>query len=337
MTSELVRVPQRVVFDGSEVSANDRFDAWSQAVSSAFVPLRASTPTPEAFTGRLVTQAVGQTLVSEVAGGELQVSRTARSIAANDPGWIKLGLQLRGYSVVSQDDREAALTPGDFAIYDTGRPYDLYFDDTFRMLVIMFPAQLLRLDPRTVSSLTASRVSGRKGLGALTSRLLSSLGEQLSHGEAPNQIQVSDAALALIAATFAERAGRAGPASPALVIRLKIESFVADKLSDPDLSVAGIAAAHNVSVRYLQKIFEERGQTVSGWIRQQRLDQCRRDLANPSMVSRPVAAVGMHWGFSDASSFSRAFKTAFGFTPTEYRYSFNPATGGAVGESPTAP
>lgn len=328
--SELTGVPRRTVFEGSEVAGNDRFEAWSEAVSSAFVPLRAVAAEPEFFNGRLITQPVGQTLISDVCGSAMQVSRTSRSIAANDPGWLKLGLQLRGYSVVSQDDREAALTPGDFAIYDTSRPYDLYFDSSFRMLVVMFPAHLLQLDPRTVSSLTASRVSGRKGLGALTSNFLSSLGKELVDGQAPGQIPVSDAALGLITATFAERAGNGGPTTPAGVLRLQIESYIASHLGDPDLTVTSVAAAHNISVRRLQKVFEEQGDTVSGWIRRRRLEQCRKDLANPSMRRRPVAAVGMHWGFSDASSFSRAFKTAFGFTPAEYRYSFSPADGGAI-------
>lgn len=330
MMSQLARTPHRTVFEGSEVAGNECFEAWSAAVSSAFVPLRAIAASPESFSGRLITQPVGQTLVSEVCGSAMQVSRTSRNIAANDPGWLKLGLQLRGYSVVSQDDREAALTPGDFAIYDTTRPYDLYFDSSFRMLVVMFPAHLLQLDPRTVSSLTASRVSGRKGLGALTSNFLSSLGKELVDGQAPGQIPVSDAALGLITATFAERAGKGIPATSTGVLRLQIESYIAAHLGDHDLTVTGLATAHNISVRRLQKVFEENGDTVSGWIRRRRLDQCRKDLANPSMSGRPVAAVGMHWGFSDASSFSRAFKTAFGFTPAEYRYSFSPSRGGAI-------
>ena len=95
---------------------------------------------------------------------------------ASDPGLIKLGLQLRGYSVVAQDGREAALTPGDFAIYDTSRPYDLYFDDSFRMLVVMFPRGVAAVAPRRhrfAHGLTGLR---RQGLGSLTSTLLGAMG-----------------------------------------------------------------------------------------------------------------------------------------------------------------
>jgi AraC-like DNA-binding protein len=319
------------------LTGREGFDAWNQAVSAAFVPLKAISRSPDSFSGGLTTQSVGQTLISQVSGESLQVSRTARSIAANDPGWLKLGLQLHGYSVVAQDGREAALTPGDFAIYDTARPYDLYFDDAFHMLVVMFPPGLLQIDAGTAAGLTASRVSGRSGLGALTSTLLRSIGGQLTAGGVPADLSVSDAALALITATFAERIRsdkRPVPRQEAL--RLQVEQYMAAHLADPALTVPRIAAEHHISVRYLQRLFEDSGETVSGWIRRRRLDKCRKDLANPLMEGRPVAAVGMHWGFTDASSFSRAFKAAFGHSPAEFRYSAGLAADGGRVESLSA-
>ncbi len=55
--------------------------------------------------------------------------------------------------------------------------------------------------------------------------------------------------------------------------------------------------------------------TVSTWIRTRRLEQCRRDLLDPMLADRPVAAIAARWGFVDAAHFSRAFKTAFGVSP----------------------
>lgn len=89
------------------------------------------------------------------------VRRSSRAIAQNDPGFIKLGLQVRGYSVISQDDRDAALAPGDFAIYDTSRPYVLDFAESFEMFVVMFPAELLRFD--FVTNSASRRASSEHG------------------------------------------------------------------------------------------------------------------------------------------------------------------------------
>jgi AraC-like DNA-binding protein len=318
--------PRRNVFDASVLATADRFEAWKDAVNSAFVPLTVASTQAELFSGSLITQSVGSAQMCEVVGAASQVRRTSREIAGNDPGLIKLGLQLRGYSVVAQDGREAALTPGDFAIYDTSRPYDLYFDDSFRMLVVMFPPEALQLSRSNIASLTASRISGRQGLGSLTSSLLGAMGEQLRAGLMPDAMSVSDALLSLVSAVFAERIEPESPlTSQRLVLLARVKAYISTHLADPELTVSDVAAAHHISVRYLQKLFEEHGGTASAWIRRKRLENCRQDLLNPLLRDRPVSAVGMHWGFTDASSFSRAFKSAFGHAPAEYRYSFSPA------------
>jgi transcriptional regulator GlxA family with amidase domain len=58
---------------------------------------------------------------------------------------------------------------------------------------------------------------------------------------------------------------------------------------------------------------------VAGWIRSRRLERCRRDLADPSLAAHPVAAIATRWGFASAADFSRAFRTAHGVPPAEYR------------------
>lgn len=58
----------------------------------------------------------------------------------------------------------------------------------------------------------------------------------------------------------------------------RIHAFIEERLSDPALSPATIAAAHHVSLRYLHKLFESLEATVAGWIRRRRLERCRRDL-----------------------------------------------------------
>ncbi|WP_308042277.1 helix-turn-helix transcriptional regulator [Streptomyces sp. 8L] len=80
-----------------------------------------------------------------------------------------------------------------------------------------------------------------------------------------------------------------------------------------------MAAAHFISTRYLHRVFQQHHRTVSDVIRRQRLDRCRRDLADPGQRAVPIAAIAMRWGYPRASDFTRAFRAAFGMTPSEYR------------------
>ena len=58
---------------------------------------------------------------------------------------------------------------------------------------------------------------------------------------------------------------------------------------------------------------------MSGWIRAQRLEHCRRDLVNPALAEEPVTSIAAHWGLIDAAHFSRLFKSAYGSAPRDYR------------------
>ena len=337
------RTGDRMVLDCSVLQAADRFDAWTEAVSQSFVPLvaqpkeRHGAPT---FQGQLISQSVGQAEINTVSGSAMSVHRSRRSIAQHNPGHIKIGLQLSGYSVISQDDRDAALAPGDFAIYDTTRPYTLDFDSAFAMFVVMVPAELLRIDRRTLSTVTASRFSGRRGLGAVTSSMLREMSRQLDEQPLASGLPLSDAVLDLITATVSERLEPIGgddDASRRRVLHLQVEKFIADRLGDPTLTVSTIAGAHNVSVRYLQKLFEEHHTTVRGWIRARRLEQCRRDLGSTGLSRRSISTIGAGWGFTDAAAFARAFRAEFGVSPSEYRHAMFASEGAPSQLSATPP
>lgn len=318
------RAASPMVLDTRALAPRDRFDAWEEAVNRSFVPLRA-TPAGETrgdFAGSLRAQAVGRASASTVAGPGVRVERSRSEIAAADPGFVKLGLQLRGYSVISQDGRDAALAPGDFALYDTTRPYALDFDDAFRMFVVMFPIEALHVDRDRLRLVTASRFSGRQGAGAIASTLLRSMSVALERDDLSDSVALSDAVFDVLAAALGERFELTGDHhedARRRALRLRIEAFMAEHLGDPDLTVAGVADAHHVSVRFLQKLFEERQDTVSAWIRRHRLEATRRELGNPALGDRQIGVIGARWGFADAAAFARAFRHEFGTTPSEYR------------------
>jgi AraC-like DNA-binding protein len=74
-------------------------------------------------------------------------------------------------------------------------------------------------------------------------------------------------------------------------------------------------------VSYLHRLFRQRngGRTVAAWIREQRLERARRDLADPDQRATAVHAIAARWGFRHAADFSRAFRRAYGMPPRDYR------------------
>jgi transcriptional regulator GlxA family with amidase domain len=64
---------------------------------------------------------------------------------------------------------------------------------------------------------------------------------------------------------------------------------------------------------------------VSGLIRHERLEAVRRDLEDPLLANRSVAAIAARWCFFDAAHFSRVFRQHYGYPPSAVR----PPAGGA--------
>jgi AraC-like DNA-binding protein len=103
------------------------------------------------------------------------------------------------------------------------------------------------------------------------------------------------------------------------VLRTRCRAFIEAHLADSDLSPAVVATAHHVSLRYLHRLFEDGGDGVAGHIRRRRLDRARRDLLDPTLLDRPVSAIGARWGFGDPAHFNRTFKRAYGLPPAGFR------------------
>jgi AraC-like DNA-binding protein len=300
-----------------------RFDAFREAVSQTFVPLLAEAGDENTFEGVITHTEVGPLRLAQVTAGPHIVGRTSRLIRRADPECYKLSLQVAGKAVLRQDDREAVLAPGDLVLYDTTRPYDLRFDEPFRMIVLMFSRSLLRVPAASVRLLTGRRIPGDHGLGMLIGPFVAGLTREGDRCAATAKGCLCDAVLDMLAAALADelRCGAApsnGPRQAAMLQRIK--GYIEHQLADPDLGPASIAAVHHISPRYLRKLFEGEGDSVARWIRIRRLEQCRRDLGRPELCDKSVSTLAARWGFTDAAHFSRLFKAAYGQSPREYRH-----------------
>jgi AraC-like DNA-binding protein len=102
-------------------------------------------------------------------------------------------------------------------------------------------------------------------------------------------------------------------------ILLNIQSFIEASLGDPDLDPERIARGCFISTRYLHKLFEAEGTSVCRWIRESRLERCRRDLLDPSLEDETILSIASRWGLPGPQHFSRLFRSAYGCSPSELR------------------
>lgn len=94
--------------------------------------------------------------------------------------------------------------------------------------------------------------------------------------------------------------------------------YIDRNLSQP-ITVGDIAAAAGVSVRTLQNQFaDDLDQTLTGYLRNRRLDRARADLADtPPGAGVGVTDIATRWGFTHLGRFAVTYRARFGESPSE--------------------
>jgi AraC-like DNA-binding protein len=98
---------------------------------------------------------------------------------------------------------------------------------------------------------------------------------------------------------------------------LKVD--VARNLVHGDVSPEALARRQGVTPRYVHKLFELEGTTLSRFKLGLRLTRVRRMLADTSHGGLTISEIAYRAGFNDLSTFNREFRRHFGATPSEFR------------------
>ena len=246
---------------------------------SWIVPLNQKTD----FRGEIRGCELDNIWISEVGASQQRVIRSKKQIAKSTEREFKLSLQLEDTGIVNQDGRAAELHPGDFALYDSTRPYTLHFDRPFRQIVLQIPYDSLAELFLRPENITARRVSARTAVGALTSQFIQSVAGRLdilSHQErgAINQHIIELIALAMSSMSSLRELDGRSIARTAMLERIK--QYIEINIRHPQLTPAQVAKHHHISERYQRMLFASTGTTLSKYILNKRLELCREALEN---------------------------------------------------------
>jgi AraC-like DNA-binding protein len=308
-----------VVFDTTQIAPGDRFEGWQEAAERCFFPMSIRRRTVAPFAGRLVGNELHAIDVFRVSAMPNDCLRTPAGIAARDPEQLQLHVLRTGRCEVAQDDREDVLTAGSMTTLDSSRPWALRAVEPFDLLVFAVPKALLRPFGDALSRGTATTIGGDTGLGSLVVPFALGLADRLEDGSiGAGRDELGETLLGLLRALALDGPGEPRGAPPAPLLA-QVKAHIERNLGDPALGPATIAAAHFISPRYLHRLFQAEGCTVSEWIRRARLERCRRDLADPALARETILAIATRWGMPDAAHFSKVFRGAYGCSPREYR------------------
>lgn len=314
-------------------AVEDQLSYWADVVCEAFTPLApartrqhlARSRHTHGMRGWVRSAPLTSTNCAEIASCTQRLTHGRTEVRRSPADVVFVNLQLIGTCRGEQDGRRCVATPGTFALFDTTRPYRLEFEESaagepWRVLSFRVPrSQITRFVPED-AAFTAATVDGRRGPGFVAATMMMSLWASRDRLSSPSRLALDQAYSQVLATALGafERPDGVDRAGMDAALRATVARFVSERLPLGAVRAEDAAAHVGVSVRKLHKLYAETGTSFASLVREMRLREAARELADPT-ADALVADIAARWGFCDGPHLSRVFRAQYGCTPTEYR------------------
>jgi AraC-like DNA-binding protein len=297
----------------SGLTPKKQIQCWTEALEDLcgrfdIDPLLASS-----LEARIDYTAVSRLKLCKIEVSQHRVAHTVSRARPGDHPYVKILFQTHGVSYFEQDGRQLDLMPGDCLAYDVSCPHTIVSPSLTRHEVVIVPKDFLRERGFLSARMPACKLSARAGTGRIAYDFVHAAFDEAGKLSSSNASGVAEALIDLLLLPLREAEtmfDRVGPQAT----YLRAQAFIREHLRDPELCIDQISAALGCTKRYLHMLFSDRGMTVSDYIWQARLHNCRQELQ--TQPGKTITDVAFSWGFSSSSHFSRVFRKYFGVVPS---------------------
>jgi AraC family transcriptional activator of tynA and feaB len=294
------------------------YEAWRVLIRSLCGQYNPEGVEPDVFTGWAVPVSVCGLTALDISCNAQRVERTHRDVRFDSVDHYFAVFLVAGQSAVIHNDQVVRLDVGDVVFVDGTRPVTYLSHKTgqqWRHLALQLPRQSV------VSYLGFEPQGGLcRRSGTSAGRLLFELIRNPGKGEGPSlspadsylQLAVYDLVGALFAPSDASPVSR-----PTDKLFHRMRGVIKERFADPDFGPCEAADGTGISLRYLQKLFLERGTTCSEFIYSLRLEQAAHLLHRRASLGtcQPLSEIAYNCGFRDYAHFARKFRHRFGYAP----------------------
>lgn len=266
---------------------------------------------------RLVSAMLGPCRLSRLSADRHMV-HGERVIPGAATDMVKLIIQTEGHSTLHQGGRRLPVGPSSVVLYDPANPYVLANPEAVDLLMLQVPRSAVAgLGDGITRPLAAALIPG--SLHRVLSSMMESTIREIETLDDAERAQLGQTMLELVATMVGTAAEPQRSGSRSLeLLKERIKDYIAAHLSRPDLCAAEIARKMGCSLRYVYRAFEGEDITPADYIWSERLKKARELLAARPMGPGVIGDVAFGLGFSSSAHFSRAFRSHFHQTPSEW-------------------
>lgn len=307
--------------DSSTFAPRDRVAAWTASVASVFGPFAISRNDSAEFHGSLKVEARGTLRFGSLAYRGHNYERRKSDVARLADDYFTLTWPVAGQVLAEQGGIEHAMRPGNLYLFNHAVPYSTVPQHDYRTVGVAFPCAALRRRVPSVAPFYALPLDPAEPRGALLVSFVEHLAQGWDRWEEREFAALGERLLDLIALLMIDGAGAdaASDSSVRIAHRERALSYIRAHLGEAGLDPQSVARACGISLSYLHQLFRGAGMGVEECIFAERLEQCRRLLADPRARHLSISTIAYRAGFSHPAHFTRAFRRRFGMAPSELR------------------
>jgi AraC-like DNA-binding protein len=308
-------------FDTEAVPSAWRLDFWNRVNTEAFSEISVD-PRGDSLHGILELREHGPLKLARVYSTPVELRGGLSTESNRRRSGLLLHLQETGSCLNSQLGRSAVLRVGDIGFVDAARPYKVECCEPMKRTVVKIPVGLIARRFDSIEELLAVRVDGTRGIGAILASVVRNFwrhyndidtNDSGTEGEA--MISTVLDLMALIPSCGLETST---PSRSLFRLGREMRAYVEDRLADPNLSVSSLARAFGVSPRHAHRVFAKFETTPSRYILDCRLGFAAARLRDAACAAN-ITQIALDSGFSDSTSFSRAFRKKYRVAPRDFR------------------
>ncbi len=270
------------------------------------------------FPARIRSMNAGQTKLSYIESPSGLFTRNRKQVEQLDGRYIYLNYLLDGAVYFEGGGKNSHIMPGDFSSGQSIDPYRYELCNqhrNYKSISIIFSGPEF-LQPDVIRGVLQEQRFMLHQLSPMLKMTMFQLSKCLEEDkkEASTRLLKIAESLILMIAQDEKDAGKTWRPSEQDIFNL-VEKEIASCLRDHDLNLETVARRLGFSKRRIQRVLADKETTFTDTLRQKRLELGMELLQTGTLTYKSIAEVAYECGYSEQSSFHRAFKKQYGLTP----------------------
>jgi AraC-like DNA-binding protein len=256
---------------------------------------------------------LGDSWVVDCRLGGMAGARGVREIRRTAGEYVAVLLVRQGMETFTQSGRKVEVGPGTAMIWDGVRPGECFSGPHLVKSTLFLPREVCRNALPRLDAVLARGVPDSPSLRLLfawlqTTAAVPALDEDTAAKAGRIAVDLLASALGAIPDLVLDTTS---------VRLMEIKGFIDAHFGDAELTVEEIASANAVSTRYLHLLFQDTDESCRQYLMRRRREEAHQLLLLAPHLS--ITQIAHRCGFDNPSSFSRAYRAAYGMPPREAR------------------